>query len=110
MRNCTGKNCPIQIGKIDPATCSAHNCTWRTKPITNAERIRTMTVDELAKLMDALSMGDIDYGKTLCDMCNGQYECEDCCRWWLAQDADAYNGLNSYSIFYLPPRMDKGET
>lgn len=78
--------------------------------MTNAERIRTMTVDELAKLMDALSMGDIDYGKTLCDMCNGQYECEDCCRWWLAQDADAYNGLNSYSIFYLPPRMDKGET
>lgn len=74
--------------------------------MTNAERIRTMTVDELAELMNALIMDDIDYARTFCDMCNGQYECEDCCRWWLAQDADAYNGLNRYSIFYLPPRED----
>lgn len=35
-------------GKIDPVTCSANNCTWRTKPITNADRIRTMTDEEIA--------------------------------------------------------------
>lgn len=38
---CTGLKCPMQVGKVDPATCkSADTCKWATKPLTNADRIR----------------------------------------------------------------------
>lgn len=51
MKTCTGRNCPMMIGKIDPAVCLAEGCPWRTAPITNADRIRAMTDEELAHLL-----------------------------------------------------------
>lgn len=38
----------MMIGKIDPTVCSAGGCPWRTAPITNADRIRAMSDEELA--------------------------------------------------------------
>lgn len=36
---CTGLKCPMQDGKVDPATCkAADTCKWNTKPLTNADR------------------------------------------------------------------------
>lgn len=55
MTNCTGKRCPVQVGKVDPAICEAYkDCQWATRPLTNADRIRAMTDEELAGWMNHL--------------------------------------------------------
>ena len=47
MAKCTGKRCPMQVGyKVDE--CDYKDCPCRTEPITNADRIRSMTDEELA--------------------------------------------------------------
>ena len=47
MAKCTGKRCPMQVGyKVDE--CDYKDCPWRTEPITNADRIRSMNDEELA--------------------------------------------------------------
>ena len=58
------------------------------KPITNADRIRAMSDKELADFIDRCEMSDIDYSKTFCDLCNGQYECDQCRLDWLQQPAE----------------------
>ena len=58
------------------------------KPITNADRIRSMSDEELADFIDRCEMGDIDYANTFCDLCNGQYECDQCRLDWLKQPAE----------------------
>ena len=58
------------------------------KPITNADRIRAMSDEELADFIDRCEMNDIDYAKTFCDLCNGQYECDQCRLEWLRQPAE----------------------
>lgn len=58
---------------------------------TNAEKIRSMTDEELADFIQRVQIGDFncsDYGKTFCDMCDGQYECDDCLKSWLKQPAE----------------------
>ena len=46
MTKCTGKRCPMQIGyKVDE--CNHKDCLYRTEPITNADRIRNMSDEEL---------------------------------------------------------------
>lgn len=55
---------------------------------TNADRIRAMSDDELANFLDRVEMGDIDYSKTFCDLCDGFYDChEDCLVGWLKAEA-----------------------
>ena len=55
---------------------------------TNADRIRAMSDEELADFIDRCEMNDIDYAKTFCDLCNGQYECNQCRLDWLQQPAE----------------------
>lgn len=56
---------------------------------TNADRIRAMTDEELANFLDRVEMGDIDYSKTFCDLCDGFYDCrDDCLVGWLKQEVD----------------------
>ena len=55
---------------------------------TNADRIRAMSDEELADFIDRCEMSDIDYAKTFCDLCNGQYECDQCRLDWLKQPAE----------------------
>ena len=48
MAKCTGVRCPMQIGyKVDE--CNHKDCLYRTESITNADRIRAMSDDELAE-------------------------------------------------------------
>ena len=50
--NCTGKRCLVQYNKVDPATCTAvPYCPQATPPKTNADRIRSMTDEELASVI-----------------------------------------------------------
>lgn len=61
------------------------------EPQTNADRIRAMSDEELAEFISRIEIGDFGpqvYGKTFCDMCKGQYECDDCRLWWLQQPAE----------------------
>ena len=61
------------------------------KPLTNADRIRAFSDVELAEFISRIEIGDFGpqvYGKTFCDMCKGQYECDDCRLWWLQQSAE----------------------
>ena len=47
MAKCTGLRCPMQVGyKVDE--CDYKDCPCRTEPITNADRIRAMSDEELA--------------------------------------------------------------
>ena len=64
-------------------------CDYIPTP-TNADRIRAMSDEELAEFINRIEIGDFGpqvYGKTFCDMCKGQYECDDCRLWWLRQPA-----------------------
>ena len=59
--------------------------------VTNADRIRAFSDVELAEFISRIGIGDFGpqvYGKTFCDMCKGQYECDDCRLWWLQQPAE----------------------
>lgn len=60
-------------------------------PLTNADRIRAMSDEELSEFISRIEIGDFGqqvYGKTFCDMCKGQYECDDCRLWWLQQPCE----------------------
>lgn len=51
MKKCTGENCPMQIG-YDVEKCAAiEMCPYRTWPVTIADRIRSMTDNELAGVL-----------------------------------------------------------
>ena len=46
MAKCTGIRCPMQVGyRVDE--CNHKDCPWRTEPITNAQKIRSMNDEEL---------------------------------------------------------------
>ena len=46
MAKCTGIRCPMQVGyKVDE--CDYKDCPYRTEPITNAQKIRSMSDEEL---------------------------------------------------------------
>ena len=73
-------------GEIYPCKADIFQKTYtedNTK--TNADRIRAMSDEELADFIDRCEMNDIDYAKTFCDLCNGQYECDRCRLDWLQQ-------------------------
>lgn len=47
MAKCTGMRCPMQAGyKVDE--CDYKDCPYRTEPMTNADRIRAMSDENLA--------------------------------------------------------------
>ena len=78
MSKCTGKRCPMQVGyKVNE--CNHKDCPYRTEPITNADRIRAMSDDELAKFIDdiAQSVADGEYCTAFLNVKNFPYSCED---------------------------------
>ena len=88
--NCTGKRCPMQYGKVDPATCeSVKYCQYATPPKTNADRIREMSDEELAeKITDEM------HGNIWCEIVCSEmdYVCDGACEQhvlkWLKEEAD----------------------
>ena len=54
MAKCTGRRCPMQIGyKVEE--CNHMDCLYRTEPMTNADRIRSMSDEGLAVFFDGFS-------------------------------------------------------
>ena len=80
----------VHAGKDRKFVCiNGVSCKITTgKSQTNADRIRAMSDEELAEFIDRCEMNDIDYAKTFCDLCNGQYECDQCRLDWLKQPAE----------------------
>ena len=91
---CNGKGFIAKYGEYSVWSKRCPNCggTGIVKvPMTNADRIRAMSDEELAEFISRIEIGDFGpqvYGKTFCDMCKGQYECDDCRLWWLQQPAE----------------------
>lgn len=50
MNICTGARCPMQVG-YEVKKCEAAECSYRTPPMTNADRIRNMSDEELAEFL-----------------------------------------------------------
>lgn len=79
MAKCTGMRCPMQYGyKVDE--CNHTDCPYRTEPMTNADRIRAMSDEELAKHFSGL----------ICDINEGVEYYEAPSRWleWLKQTVE----------------------
>ena len=54
MDKCTGMRCPMQAGyKVDE--CNHKDCHYMTEPMTNAEKIRAMSDEELANILTDFS-------------------------------------------------------
>lgn len=81
MAKCTGVRCPMQVGyKIDE--CNHTDCPYRTEPVTNADKIRAMNDEELAKVMERM------LGCPVTGDCKKMLEdCNDCWLDWLQQPA-----------------------
>lgn len=96
MKGC--KDCPAYAkctvtyrGSACAALRSTYGIDTDPEIITNADRIRAMSDEELSKFISRIEIGDFGqqvYGKTFCDMCKGQYECDDCRLWWLQQPCE----------------------
>ena len=77
--------CPLQ-------DFTEKNLTDTTKQ-TNADRIRSMTNEELAQLLERFELGDIDYAVTFCDLCKEggnalNLNCSGCLSHWLESECD----------------------
>ena len=92
--DCDGKGFIAKFSEYSMWSERCPNCggTGIVKvPMTNADRIRAMSDEELSEFISRIEIGDFGqqvYGKTFCDMCKGQYECDDCRLWWLQQPAE----------------------
>ena len=83
MAKCTGLRCPMQVGyRVDE--CNHKDCPWRTEPITNAQKIRAMSDEELAKAIaskaytGACNDFDISYDGNCCHNCE---KCDAIIKW-----------------------------
>ena len=72
-----------------------------TNVATNADRIRSMSDEELHKLLLDFEAGDVDYAKTFCALCykdaaleRKSTDCEGCLLWWLKNDATLPQGID----------------
>ena len=72
MTKCTGMRCPMQVGyKIEE--CNHTDCSYRTEPMTNADRIRSMSDEELNYFLHKVTYG--------MDECPYEYGSEKALEW-----------------------------
>ena len=86
MANCTGMRCPMQAGyQVDE--CDYKDCPWRTEQMTNADRIRAMSDEELATFISEIA--DECERNTECNQhcygCDIEYCVRESCLKWLQQ-------------------------
>ena len=72
MAKCTGRRCPMQIG-YKTEECNHTDCPYRTEPMTNADRIRSMSDEELNYFLHKVTYG--------MDECPYEYGSEKALEW-----------------------------
>ena len=80
IRKCSGVNCPMQV-EYDVANCQCEDCSYRTPPMTNYERIKSMSIEQLAKMLDGECQFCAYDGEDC--MFNHDIHCEEGCIKWL---------------------------
>ena len=91
---CTGERCPMQVG-YDVANCQCEGCSYRTAPTTNYDRIRNMSVEELAEFIcgiydyeyDSPVYNEVESGKHICGDFIPDFD-EDKIKQWLESEVD----------------------
>lgn len=78
MAKCTGMRCPMQV-RYKVEECNHTDCPYRTEPMTNADRIRSMTDEELDCFLHKVTYG--------MDECQYEYGSEKALE-WLRQPAE----------------------
>lgn len=74
----------MQFDKVDPATCKCVSyCPQATPPKTNADRIRSMTDEELGKLLNEFGHCPLS---RIEDECRSFDRCRDCWIDWLKEE------------------------
>ena len=95
---CTGIYCPMQHG-YDVENCKLTDCKYKTMPTTNYYRIKAMSVEEMAKVLNEMSIG---IGRIDCEKycayikdgrCNkfendGKGSCVDGIKLWLESEVE----------------------
>lgn len=79
---CTREKCPIKELTDGASMCTAHDCSYRTEPMTNADRIRCMRDEELSRQFGAQCPKE---NKRICDN-----KCHLCWLEWLQQPVEEY--------------------
>ena len=83
MAKCTGIRCPMQYGyKVEE--CNRTECPYRTEPVTNADRIRSMNEEELIKLLTGFCAFACIFPDKDCEHGN----CEECVKEWLSSQEE----------------------
>lgn len=81
--------------------------------MTNSEKIRSLSDEELAKFLDGWEVGDINRGIFFCSACNGDEEnrCWQCTEYWLDEEADEeeYSALFRTMEPHAAPPAPHGE-
>ena len=94
MNGCVYRTADNQCEKFsDPVRNTLSWCVGDTpceaRKLSNADRIRMMSDEELAEFLDRWELGDVDYSLTFCDLCKGQYDChDDCLMAWLKKEVE----------------------
>ena len=84
MAKCTGVRCPMQHGyKVDEGKHT--DCQYRTEPVTNADRIRAMSDEELGKYLCWLAGCHDCEGRSFCE--HPDFKSGDGYTKWLKQPA-----------------------
>lgn len=87
---CTGLNCPMQHG-YDVENCKLTDCKYKTLPITNYDRIRNMSIEEMANfLMRVNNAYDMEcmYGLSECKYPNIDNNCSLCFKDYLESEVE----------------------
>ena len=86
------KGCKYENCSPESKECMGckQNAVDKYKRMTQADRIRSMSDEELAELLDSVDNGgiralDVDYP---CDECTQKTECEDCFKEWLQSEVE----------------------
>lgn len=81
--------------------------------MTNGEKIRSLSDEELAKFLDGWEVGDMNRGIFFCSVCDGNLEnrCFECTEYWLSEEADEeeYSALLRKMERYRTPPVQQGK-
>ena len=86
MDKCTGMRCTMQVGyKVDE--CDYKDCPYRTEPMTNADKIRAMSDEELSKFIREPFCDKRTHDECTISYCG---VCDQCVLDWLQQPAEEF--------------------